>query len=61
VILTLLLYLGVAVVSLGSIGAEAFSAATTEKAAPLEVVAESFGIPGAGSILAQVLNLNNPT
>ncbi|MBW4491725.1 MAG: APC family permease [Oscillatoria princeps RMCB-10] len=52
VIITLLLYLGVAVVSLGSIGAEAFSAATAEKAAPLEVVAESFGIPGAGGILA---------
>jgi basic amino acid/polyamine antiporter, APA family len=50
--MTMLLYIGVAVVSLGSIGAEAFSSATREQAAPLQVVAQSFGIPGAGNILA---------
>ena len=50
--ITMLLYVGVAVVSLGSIGAEAFSTATRVQAAPLQVVADSFGIPGAGNILA---------
>jgi basic amino acid/polyamine antiporter, APA family len=52
VVITMLLYIGVAVVSLGSIGAEAFSEATRVQAAPLQVVADSFGIPGFGSILA---------
>lgn len=52
IVLTMLLYLGVAVVSLGSIGAEAFSEATKVEAAPLQVVADSFGIPGAGKVLA---------
>ncbi|NEO32018.1 MAG: amino acid permease [Symploca sp. SIO3C6] len=52
IVVTMLLYVGVAVVSLGSIGVEAFSAATTEQAAPLQVVASSFGIPGAANILA---------
>ncbi len=52
IVLTMLLYLGVAVVSLGSIGAEAFSEATKVEAAPLQVVADSFGIPGAGNVLA---------
>lgn len=52
IIVTMFLYIGVAVVSLGSIGVEAFSAATREQAAPLQVVASSFGIPGAANILA---------
>ncbi|NEP03040.1 MAG: amino acid permease [Symploca sp. SIO2E9] len=52
IVVTMLLYVGVAVVSLGSIGVEAFSKATTEQAAPLQVVASSFGIPGAANILA---------
>ncbi len=46
-----LLYVAVATVSLGAIGAEAFSDAARVQAAPLEVVAESFGIPGAPQIL----------
>ncbi|MDJ0734979.1 MAG: APC family permease [Nostocaceae cyanobacterium] len=51
-ILTIVLYIAVAIVSLASIGAEAFSDAARLQAAPLEVVAESFGIPGAAQILA---------
>ncbi|MDJ0725121.1 MAG: APC family permease [Prochloraceae cyanobacterium] len=46
------LYIAVAVVSVGSIGAEGLASATVVQAAPLEVVAESFGIPGAATVLA---------
>lgn len=46
------LYAAVALVSVGAIGAEGLAAATVVQAAPLEVVAESFGIPGAATILA---------
>lgn len=51
IVMTMLLYVGVAVASLGTIGAEAFAEASLVKAAPLQVVAQSFGIPGAGNIL----------
>lgn len=48
----MLLYIAVAIVSIGSIGAEAFSNAAMTEAAPLEAVAKSFGIPGTSQILA---------
>ncbi len=51
-IITIVLYIAVALVSLGSIGVEAFSNAATLQAAPLEIVAESFGIPGSAQIVA---------
>lgn len=51
IVVTLVLYIGVAIVSLGSIGAEALSD-TTAQTASLERVALSFGIPGASNILA---------
>ena len=51
IVIIALIYLGVAVVSLGSIGVEAFAAAARWQAAPLEVVAESFNIPGVPQIL----------
>jgi APA family basic amino acid/polyamine antiporter len=49
--ITTVIYVGVALVSLGSIGAKALGIAS-EQAAPLEVVAESLGIPGAKTLLA---------
>jgi basic amino acid/polyamine antiporter, APA family len=52
IVITMLLYIGVTVVSLGTIGAEAFAEATRVQAAPLRVVADSFGIPGASNFLA---------
>jgi len=52
IVITILLYVGVAIVSLGSIGAEAFAEATAVQAAPLQVVADSFGISGASKFLA---------
>ncbi|OCQ91731.1 amino acid permease [Oscillatoriales cyanobacterium USR001] len=51
IVFTMILYLGLAIVSLGSIGPLAFSEAAREKAAPLAVVAESFGIPIAPTIV----------
>ena len=47
----MLLYVGVAIASIGTIGAKAFADTTLEQAAPLQAVANSFGIPGAGNIL----------
>lgn len=49
--ITTVIYIGVAVVSLGTIGAKALGIAS-EQAAPLEAVAESLGIPGAKTLLA---------
>ncbi len=49
---SMLLYLGVAAVSIAAIGADAFYAATQNDAAPLEIVSRSFHIPGAWAILA---------
>ena len=51
-VVSLLLYLGVAVVAIGSVGAEAFAEITLETSAPLETIAAGFGIPGAAQILA---------
>lgn len=44
-ILTLLLYTGVAVVGIGAVGAEGLSAATAAQAAPLEAAAHTFPLP----------------
>ncbi|MEB3283029.1 MAG: APC family permease [Lyngbya sp.] len=49
--ITTVIYMGVAIVSLGTIGAEALGIAS-EQAAPLEIVAASLGIPGAKTLLA---------
>lgn len=49
--ITTIIYMGVALVSLGTIGPEALGIAS-EEAAPLEVVAASLGIPGAKTLLA---------
>ncbi len=51
-ILTMLLYMSVAIVSVGTVGAAALSQAAGAKAAPLEVAARSFAIPGSPQILA---------
>lgn len=57
---SMLIYVSVAAVGVAAVGAEAFAAATREAAAPLEVVARSFGVPGlpwvlaAGAILAML-------
>lgn len=50
-VLTMLLYITVAIVSVGSVGVAALSPAAGVKAAPLEIAARSFGIPGSGQIL----------
>ncbi len=49
---TMVLYIVVALVAIASIGAVAFAATTEGAAAPLEIVARSFAIPGSGIILA---------
>lgn len=46
------LYIAVAFVGIGSVGAEAIQKATQERAAPFETVARSFAVPGAGVILS---------
>lgn len=51
-IASMILYVSVAWVAVASIGAEAFGNATRQEVAPLEIVASSFGIAGAGMILA---------
>jgi len=51
-VVSMLLYVGVAFVGVSIVGADAFANATTERAAPLEIVARQFGVPGAGWILA---------
>jgi APA family basic amino acid/polyamine antiporter len=50
-IVSMLLYIAVSVVAVGSVGAEPFAAITAETSAPLEVIASSFGLPGAGWVL----------
>jgi APA family basic amino acid/polyamine antiporter len=51
VLIAMLLYVGVAYVAVACVGAEALAAASS-RAAPLEVAARQFGIPGAGWIVA---------
>ncbi len=52
IVATMLIYISVAVVSLGSIGADAFAEATKLNAAPLQAVADSFHIPILSKFLA---------
>lgn len=56
IILTLVasmgLYIAVGLVGIAAVGADTLAAATKEQAAPLAVVAQQFGMPGAGTILA---------
>jgi len=50
--LVLLLYTSVAIAALGGVGATAFAQATHQQAAPLEVLAASFGIPWVPVLIA---------
>ena len=50
--MTVVLYVAVAVVGLGCLGAVAFGRAATEQAAPLQVVVEQFGIYGGSTLLS---------
>jgi len=50
--ITLLLYLAVAFTAIASVGAADFAATVQGAAAPLEVVAATFNVPGAGWVLA---------
>jgi len=49
---TMVLYIAVAVVGVGAVGADVLAAATDELAAPLEVAAEAFGVPGVAQVVA---------
>ena len=51
-VVTMLLYITVAIVSVGTVGAAALSTAAGVKAAPLEIAARSNGFPGSTQILA---------
>lgn len=51
-IVTMVLYGTVAVVAVGAVGAGTLSAATVEQAAPLEVAARAFGVPGISQVVA---------
>ena len=51
-LVTMTLYVAVAAVGIGAVGAEGLSGAARQEAAPLEVAARSFGIPGAPQIMA---------
>lgn len=51
-IISAMLYLAVAFVAIASVGSERLAAATSEKAAPLAIVSQSFGTPGIASFIA---------
>lgn len=51
-IVSALLYAAVATVAVGAVGAKALSAATEAQAAPLEVVARRFAVPGVAWVVA---------
>ena len=51
-LVSMTLYVGVSVVGIAAVGSDAFGVAGHEQAAPLEIVARQFGIPGAGLVLA---------
>ena len=51
-VVTMVLYVAVAVVGIGAVGAGVLSAATDEQAAPLEVAAQAFGMPGVSKVVA---------
>ena len=50
--MTMLLYLAVAVVAVGAVGAEVLGTVTNDRAAPLAIVAQQFWLPGSTQILA---------
>jgi APA family basic amino acid/polyamine antiporter len=49
---TAALYLAVALVAVGAVGADGLAAATAEQAAPLEVAARAFDVPGVAQAIA---------
>lgn len=51
-LVTMVLYVSVAAVAVGAVGADALSDATKSAAAPLEVVARTFSVPGVGYLIA---------
>ena len=51
-VVTMALYAAVALVGVGAVGAGTLSAATNEGAAPLEVAAQAFDIPGVSQVVA---------
>jgi APA family basic amino acid/polyamine antiporter len=51
-VVTMLLYAAVAVVGVGAVGANTLSAATDRQAAPLEVAARAFDIPGVSQVVS---------
>ena len=51
-VVSAVLYVAVAFVAIAAVGAPQYAAYTTTTAAPLEAIAQTFGIPGAGLILA---------
>ncbi|MEQ8961060.1 MAG: APC family permease, partial [Coleofasciculus sp. C2-GNP5-27] len=51
-IVTMILYMAIAAVGVGSVGVDTLSAATQSKAAPLEVASRQFGIPLVPPLLA---------
>ncbi|UCD23741.1 MAG: amino acid permease [Gemmatimonadota bacterium] len=51
-LISLVIYVSVGLVGVGSVGASAFAAATEEVAAPLEVVARQFGVPALPQFIA---------
>lgn len=51
-LIAMALYLGVAAVAIAAVGSDAFYAATMDEAAPLKIVARTFGAPGVSWILA---------
>ena len=51
-VVSMILYVGVGFVAISTVGAPQFAAFTAATAAPLEAIAQTFGIPGAGLILA---------
>jgi APA family basic amino acid/polyamine antiporter len=48
---TMLLYTAVTVTAVGNVGADTFATMTADTSAPLEAIAASFGVPGAGWLL----------
>ena len=51
-LIAMMLYIGVGTVAIAAVGSETFYAATMDKAAPLKVIAQTFGAPGVSWILA---------
>ena len=51
-LIAMMFYIGVAAVALAAVGADAFYAATVDKAAPLKVIARTFDAPGVSWLLS---------